>query len=412
MRATGALSGERADEALRRGLGLRPSGVYSDVRERPFFDHVRELLVRRYGEATVRRGGLRVYTTLDPRLQRLARKAIRSRLYRDDDPSAALVSIDPKTGAIRALVAETPGRRLQFNLAVDGRRQAGSTFKTFVLAEAIRRGANPYATRYASKRFDHNGWRPETYDGTEYGLSTLAEATLRSDNLVFAKLTLDLGPRYVAAMARALGVRSGLEAVPSIGLGSNEVTPLELASAYATLAAGGVYREPFAIRKVVLGGEREDGWGLPATAQGRVIPAGVAYEVSRLLAANVERGTGTAARLSRPAAGKTGTTDDHTDAWFAGYVPQLATAVWVGYPKRAARMLSVHGIRVSGGTFPAQIWGGYMEPAVARLREAPWLGANDTIEWLPWAGPRSLNARAGAAVAARAVSDRALLPDE
>lgn len=399
--ATGALPAARVDAALRRGLGLRPSDVYSEVREPAFFDHVRDLLVRRYGEAAVRRGGLRVHTTLDPRLQRLATQAIRRTLGRKGDPSTAIVAIDPRTGAIRALAAATPGARLAFNLAVDARRQAGSTFKTFVLAEAIRRGANPYATRYDSRRFDHDGWRPVTYDRREYGPSTLAEATLRSDNLVFAKLTLDLGPRYVAAMARALGVRSPLEPVPSIGLGSNEATPLDLASAYATLAAGGVYREPFAIRDVVVRGRRQDGWGAEAAAHGRVIPAGVAYEVSRLLRENVERGTGTAARLSRPAAGKTGTTDDHADAWFAGYVPQLATAVWVGYPKRARPMLSVRGVRVTGGTFPAQIWQRFMAPAVEPLPVAGFPGAEARMEWRPWTGARSLERAAAAATLTR-----------
>ena len=156
-------------------------------------------------------------------------------------------------------------------------------------------------------------------------------------------------------MAHALGVRSTLDPVPSIGLGSNVVSVLDMASAYATLAAGGVYSQPMAIRKVVLPGGRVDkasGWGQPDRK--RVIPDGVAYEVTKILEQNLLDGTGTRAYFGRPAAGKTGTTDNHTDAWFCGYTPTLATAVWVGYPNSTIEMTSVHGISVSGGSFPAR----------------------------------------------------------
>jgi membrane peptidoglycan carboxypeptidase len=166
----------------------------------------------------------------------------------------------------------------------------------------------------------------------------------------------------VAEMARKLGVRSTLPIVPSLGLGAGEVSPLEMSSAYATLAAGGVYSQPTAIRKVVLANGQVDedaGWG--KVKRERVIPDWVAYEVTKILEDNVTGGTGYPnAYIGRPAAGKTGTTDDFTDAWFCGYLPNLQATVWVGYPKGKVPMDNVHGIRVAGGTFPAQIWGIFM----------------------------------------------------
>jgi penicillin-binding protein 1A len=183
-------------------------------------------------------------------------------------------------------------------------------------------------------------------------------------------LTLDVGPENVAKMAHKLGVRTSLSVgggyVPSIGLGSIAVTPLDMASAYTTLAAGGVYSRPMAIRKVVLPNGKVDdqaGWGKPDRK--RVISDGVAYEVTRILAENVVGGTGVGARLSdRVAAGKTGTTENHADAWFCGFTPQLEATVWVGFPSAEIPMTSVHGISVAGGTFPATIWHQFMAAAL------------------------------------------------
>jgi penicillin-binding protein 1A len=152
--------------------------------------------------------------------------------------------------------------------------------------------------------------------------------------------------------------------VPSIGLGSNAVSPLEMASAYATIAAGGIYSKPMAIRKVVLANGKEDtdaGWGKPQRK--RVIPDGVAYTVTKILEQNVLYGTGTRANFGKPAAGKTGTTENHADAWFCGFLPNLEATVWVGYPQGEVPMLNVHGIAVAGGSFPAEIWRRFMEQA-------------------------------------------------
>ena len=365
----------KADRSpLNPDLGLKAGKLYKQIRQPYFFSYVRDELARAYGEARVRSGGLRVYTTIDPRLQRYARKAIRETLYYETDPAAAVVAIDPATGAIRAMEAVYPGRsKNQFNLIAQAHRQAGSTFKMFVLATAIEEGMNPETTSYLSAPFHYQpdpyttAWDVQTYDHTYLGAISVEQATLRSDNTVFARLTLDVGPASVAHMAYKLGVRTRLDVgggyVPSMGLGAIAVTPLDMASAYATIAAGGVYSRPMAIRKVVLPNRKVDAaWGKPERK--RVISDGVAYEVTKILQQNVLSGTGVGAYFGRPAAGKTGTTDNHADAWFCGYTPQLETTVWVGYPRAEIPMNDVHGIAVAGGTFPATIWHLFMQSAL------------------------------------------------
>jgi penicillin-binding protein 1A len=185
-----------------------------------------------------------------------------------------------------------------------------------------------------------------------------------------------------------MGVQTRLQPVPSIGLGSNSVSPLEMASAYATLAAGGVHRPAFAIRKVVLPDGSIDGQRVwRRGGERRVLTDAQAYEVTRILEDNVQSGTGVAASLgAQPAAGKTGTTDRHTDAWFCGYTPTLATAVWVGYPNLTREMASVHGIAVAGGTSPAEIWGVFMRAALDSTPIAHWALPAEPIEWESFEG--------------------------
>ena len=299
------------DWAKSRGLGLKAGKLYKEIREPDFFGYVRDQLIAEYGAGTVRSGGLKVYTTIDPRFQHAAQAAIRETLYEKGDPAAGVISINPKNGAIRAMTAVIPGNtKNQFNLLSQGRRQSGSTFKTFVLTTAVEQGINPATTSYLSAPFyyrpDPNGncedgtwWCPETYDHSYTGWTTIERATLRSDNTVYAQLTLDVTPEAVAEMARKLGVRSPLTVdgavVPSIGLGAMDVSPLDMASAYATLAAGGIYSEPMAIRKVILpdGEDTSAGWGKPKRK--RVISDGVAYTVTRILEENVQYGTGVGA---------------------------------------------------------------------------------------------------------------------
>jgi penicillin-binding protein 1A len=376
-----------------RELTLRPGELYTRIREPYFFTYVHDQLIAKYGANRVRAGGLRVYTTINPRLQLAAAKAIRDTLYLRDDPAAAIVSIDPSDGAIRAMTAVTPGRTgNQFNLVAQARRQPGSTFKVFVLTAAIEQGMNPNSTYYVSAPFHYQAnryaepWDVQTYDHSYYGSSSVTSATLRSDNTVYAQLTLDVTPEKVAEMAHRLGITSALDVVPAMGLGADVISPLEEASAYTTLAAGGIYSRPMAIRKVVLPGGKVDadaGWGRPERK--RVISDGVAYEVTKILKDNVQEGTGVGAYFGRPAAGKTGTTDDHADAWFSGYVPQLETTVWVGYPQGEIPMESVHGIAVAGGTFPAQIWRLFMERAVEKLPALDWPEPRDPVVWRPFA---------------------------
>jgi penicillin-binding protein 1A len=391
-----------------RAPGLHPGNLYQEIREPYFFGYVRNQLVRAYGAETVRSGGLRVYTTIQPRLQRLARQAISSTLTDRDDPAAALITIDPASGAIRAMTAIVPGRaNNQFNLLSQARRQPGSTFKTFVLAAAVDRGMDPDSTFYVSAPFtyrpdstgsceDETWWCVKTYDSTYTGWTSVTRATLRSDNTVYAQLTLDVGPDRVAAMARRLGVRTPLDVngkyVPAMGLGSIAVSPLDMASAYATLAAGGVYSEPTAIRKVLLPNGKLDTRWAQDRKRTRVIPDGVASVVTSVLEDNVSYGTGTRAALDRPAAGKTGTTDEHADAWFVGYTPQLATAVWMGYTRGEVPMLNVHGISVSGGSFPAEIWRRFMAPALESQPVVEFPEPRQPAEFTTWErGPDALS---------------------
>ena len=201
------------DWATKRGLGLKAGKLYKEIREPDFFGYVRDQLIAEYGAGTVRSGGLKVYTTIDPRFQRAAQAAIRETLYEKDDPAAGVISINPRNGAIRAMTAVIPGNtKNQFNLLSQGRRQSGSTFKTFVLATAVEQGINPATTSYLSAPFfyrpDPNGncedgswWCPETYDHSYTGWTTIERATLRSDNTVYAQLTLDVTPESVAEMA-------------------------------------------------------------------------------------------------------------------------------------------------------------------------------------------------------------------
>ena len=382
------------DEAVASPLKLKRGHIYTRVREPFFFSYVREELIAKYGSNTVRGGGLRVYTTIVPRFQKLAERAIKQTLYYPNDPAAAIVSINPKNGAIRAMTAVIPGKKhTQFNLAAQGRRQAGSSFKTFVLTEAIREGINPDSTMYLSAPFHwqpdpySEAWDVATYGGDYHGPSTITQSTLRSDNTVYARLTVDLGPEKVVQVAHKMGIKTKLQPVASVGLGSNSVGVLEMADAYATIAAGGVRSEPMAIRKVILPNGKVDagaGWGHPRRK--RVFSDGVAYQVARILKMNIQSGTGVGANPGYVAGGKTGTTEDWGDAWFAGITTTASTVVWVGYPNAKIPMTAVHGIRVAGGTFPATIWRLFMVPAFSKHPPKDWPLPNDPVTWIPFHG--------------------------
>jgi penicillin-binding protein 1A len=391
MAKLGFVSRERAQEAMTAPLGLNLSERYFAHRQPYFFDYVENRLIEQYGVSTVRRGGLEVETTIDPELQRVGLEAMRSTLPYSTDPSSALVSIDPRNGHVRAMVSSSSYGRSQFNLAAQGHRQPGSTFKTFVLTTAIKQGIDPYSTYYTSKPLDLNlprwgHWEVHTADEGYLGNVNLQQATVASDNTVFAQLDLDVGPQAVAATAKSMGIASPLDGIPAEGIGGLRigVSPLEMADAYATLAAGGVHREPVAVTKVVFPNGHVDRPEPPRPQ--RVLSPAVAWEVTRLLHDNITEGTGTAAYTGCPGqAGKTGTTDEYTDAWFAGYQPNLSTVVWVGYPEsNDISMSSVHGIIVFGGTFPADIWHGLYAGAGVPCEE--FVEPSQPISWAPYYG--------------------------
>jgi penicillin-binding protein 1A len=388
MLANGDIAERDYRQAVDAPLGLKPSAIGKQQPESFFVNYVYAQLVGRYGAATVRQGGLAVHTTLSWRSQQQAERAIKSTLGRRDDPASALVAIDPKSGAVRAMASVVPGKpSYQFNLAVQGRRQAGSSFKLFVLTNAILRRIDPFTTTYLSAPFrgpSSNPYLIQTDTHTYTGRTPIAKATAESDNTVFVRLTLDLGDANVAKTAHRMGVQSQLRPVDTIGLGVNPVSPLEMASAYATVAAHGVYHAPYAIASVSLpDGHRDRHW-IPHGGR-QVIPSAVADEVTQVLEGVIARGTGTAANPGFAAAGKTGTTNSLADAWFDGYTPRIAAAVWVGYPQARVPMTHVHGIRVFGGTFPALIWRKFVTASSRDQSALPFTRAS-TIHWRRWCG--------------------------
>ncbi len=362
-----------------------------------YVNYVKQQLIDEYGSAGVFGGGLKVRTTIDLDLQEAARDAISKWLTNPDGPSAALVAIDPRNGAVRAMVGGNNYRKSQFNLAVQGVRQPGSAFKPFVLATALREGISP-ATRFESKPQSINlgdkYWVVGNYNDSYLGSINLETATIESDNAVYAQLTQLVGSKNVAETARRLGIRSKLRGYYAIGLGAEAVTPLELARAYATLAHGGrrvdsamFGNKPRVIEEVTE--PRRKRFNAP-TAPFEALTSTQAGIINTILQKAVRYGTGKRAYLAdRPVAGKTGTTENYGDAWFAGYTPQLAVAVWVGYPTTLKPMLTeFHGDAVAGGTFPALIWKSFVEKA---LKDKPALGFPSPT--VPYAAPKLVTRR-------------------
>ncbi|HWT23917.1 MAG TPA: transglycosylase domain-containing protein [Solirubrobacteraceae bacterium] len=376
MAELGMITEERARRAMRRGLGLNVSSFFTRRREQYFFDYVKDQLFREYGAQTVRKGGMKVYTTIDLDKQRWAREAIANNLA-GIGPSAAIVTINPKNGYIEAMASSASYSERKFNLAAQGHRQPGSAFKTFALLTALRRGVDPDGVSYVSKSPtyvddpQYGKFEIKTYSGRGAGSMTLRRATIASDNSVYIQLAMDLGPDEVKKTAREMGIRSKLNGYPAETLGGleNGVSPLEMAGAYATMAAGGWHARPTAIKRIVFpDGHAEQGKSLPKrfrVKRNKVFSDGVAAKATEILEQNMTSGTGTRALIGCPAAGKTGTTDNNTDAWFVGFTPRLSTAVWVGYPDSRIYMNTLYfGGPVDGGTFPAAIWGEYMGNAI------------------------------------------------
>lgn len=347
---------------------LKTAGLKRTPALAPYFvEWVKSELAERFGQDEIYRGGLTVKTTLDLDAQRAAEEAVRSTLNRKSDPSAALVAIRPGTGEVVAMVGGRDFESQQFNAAVQGNgRQPGSAFKPFVLAAALDEGISPeqtYSSAPAKLAVGDQVWRVTGAHGSS-GPMRLRVATEQSVNSVFARLILKVTPERVVQTAEKMGLHPGITPVPAIALGGLEggVTPLEMADAYATFAAGGMHTAPFGVSEV----RNADGTVLFAAhseSESMLNPA-VAYLTTDILKGVITRGTGRSAAIGRPAAGKTGTTQRYRDAWFVGYTPQLAAAVWMGYPEAQKPMTSVHGRQVTGGSFPAAIWAKFMRSAL------------------------------------------------
>lgn len=378
MVETGAVARNRALQVQRKALGVPADPPQVKTRQPYFVEAARRELLddRRLGrtaddrERALYKGGLNVTTTLDPRLQKNAEHGVRGVLNQPGDPEAALVAIRPATGEIVAMVGGRSWKASQVNLALGARgggsgRQPGSSFKPIALAAALESGYG-LDDRFdsAPATFTLSGgeqWTVRNAEGGGYGPLPLGEALVRSVNGVYARLALQLGGATIASQAEQMGVRSRLSSYPSIVLGSVEVSVLDMAAAYATLANEGTAVRPTTIKSI----EFPDGRVLKSEPKVTpdVVSPGNAYLITKVMQQVVERGTGRAADIGRPVAGKTGTTNDYGDAWFVGYTPDLVAAVWVGYPQGRIPMTNVHGGRVYGGTLPAQIWSAFMLPA-------------------------------------------------
>jgi len=346
-----------------------------------FVNYVKDQLIAKYGAGRVFGGGLKVTSTIDLDLQETAHKAIESVLKTPGGPSAALVAIDPRTGAVKAMVGGSNYRESQFNLATQAERQPGSSFKPIVLATALRQGVSPITT-FESKPVDIDAgdriWHVTNYEGDYLGRVDLGTAMVASDNAVYAQLTKFVGPKAIVKTAHSLGIRSQLDPYFSIGLGAVAVNPLDMTRAYATFANRGVRVDgsltgdrPRVIDRVEFARTGRVSVNRPVGKA--VLTTGEDDLLTSILQRVVTSGTGKRAALpDRPAAGKTGTTDNYGDAWFVGYTPQLAVAVWVGYPDRLQPMLTEFGGKpVAGGTLPALIWRSFMTAADKQLSLAP-----------------------------------------
>jgi penicillin-binding protein 1A len=371
MAELGYITKSEASAAENASLGLSRGYYYTQRKEGFFFEYVHQELVERYGAHTVDYGGLKVYTTINLAMQREARQSIETVLPERSDPAAAIVSIDPRTGYIRAMAESPAYEKSQFNLAADAHRQAGSTFKLFVLLTALRQGVDPYTTYYTSRPLDFVDprWGPiniRSYSGSLGANYNIATAFLQSNDPIFTLLDLDLGPPNVKRTTQLAGIEAPLEGIPAEALGGLRVgvTPLEMADAYATVADGGLRDQPLAITKVVFPDGHTEELGTPHRTH--VFSSAVTAEATKLLENYITEGLGTGANFGCPySGGKTGTTDENTDAWFVGFTAHLATSVWIGYPQGKISMNDVQGVTVEGPNLPATLWHDYMVQATA-----------------------------------------------
>jgi penicillin-binding protein 1A len=363
MADQGYITPAKAAKVKEDGPGLQRGTKYTTRSQPFFFDFVQNELIEKYGLKTVRQGGLKVYTTLNPTDQAAAEQAIANAppVY---GAARALVSTDTNTGAILAMASSQSYDTSQFNLAATGERQPGSSFKPFVLTTAVEQGMDPDTTTFPAPStitLTPPGSEPWTVSGGGSGSMTLRAATANSVNTVFAQLGVDVGPANFDEMAHKMGITSELQGVYAEALGGTSTccTVLEMSNAYATLANGGVHHDPTAITKVVFPNGKVD---KPEDSEGtRVISDGVAYTVANVMEGTLDFGTAQGYDLPGcTAAGKTGTTEEQSDAWFVGYTPDVSTAVWTGNPDARTPLPGY------GATLSAPVWQDYMEVAATK----------------------------------------------
>jgi len=380
MAAEGFLSADEAEDAIAAPVEVspeEPSPTQLRAGVAPHFvEHVRALLVEEFGEQALYDRGLVVHTTLDVADQQAAEASVATHLNDPTDPQAALVAVD-RSGAVRAWVGGRDFETLQVDLAAGSGgsgRQPGSTFKPVTLAANFERGngAGQQFPAPAEITLDvgDEPWTVSNAGGQDYGALSLAEATVNSVNTVYAQALLQVGPEAVVDMAHRLGIERELDPQPSIALGTEEVSPLEMAAMYSTLARSGSRIEPYVMTSV----ETRDGevlWELGEPEQDQTVEPRIADTVSAVLEQTPRSGTARRAALDRPMAAKTGTTQDNADAWLAGYTPEYTAVVWVGRAEGNEPMDPVDGQVVQGGTIPAMIWHDFMVEALADVPPTP-----------------------------------------
>jgi len=365
------ISQAQASAAEASSLEVQPNTYYTRRAQPYVLDYVQQELDQKLGNKVVDDSGLKIYTTINPTYQHEARAAILAELDQYDDPAASVVTVDPATGHILAMANSTTYSQSQFDYATQAQRQTGSAFKVFALMTLIHDYQGDPNTTYYDSHYLADGWLPgyptynvSTAEHSYQGRISITKATILSDNTVFAQLAADIGFSKLDAMAHAMGITSKLFGNPSEVIGGLKVgvSALQMADAYATIANGGYHIPPTVISKVVYPDGKVVRFGTPQRTQ--VFTAAEAYAAIQVLKGVITSGTGTAANYGCPAAGKTGTTSNYTDAWFVGFTPKLSTAVWVGYPNATTSMTDVNGLGAGfGGTLAAPIWHTYMKEA-------------------------------------------------